>query len=244
MFSMKHAHMRLLLFLGIASIVLISCAGKEEKSELLSLLGVDEKIVDASDQNTDNTYDAITLLKRGEAYFVKAEYIESVAEFERFLSLYPFHRMAAFSQYKVAMSYYHQINSIDRDPAPMEKAMSSFQKVVSQFPQSLYIDEAQEKISELKQRDIQHQFHIGRFYFRTKAYPAAIVRFENILSKSEEEPMNEDVLYFLGLSYFHSGDKDRSMKTFQDFLEKYPNSAYQSKILKRHPQLKNAISRS
>jgi len=221
----------------VASIVFSGCAGTEEKSELLSLLGVDEKIVDANEPGADNTYDAITLLKRGEAYFVKGDYIEAVSEFERFLSLHPFHRMAAFSQYKVAMSYYNQINSIDRDPAPMEKAMASFQKGVSQFPQSLYIEESQEKISELKQRQDAHQLTIGRFYYRTKAYPAAIARFEKILARSGEGPLAEETLYMLGLAYANNGDEDGALRTFRQLLEKFPASELASKIRKRHPKI-------
>lgn len=36
----------------ILALFLVSCAGSGEKSELLSLLGVDEKIVDNSDQGS------------------------------------------------------------------------------------------------------------------------------------------------------------------------------------------------
>lgn len=217
------------LTIAIVFIMLSGCAGSEEKSELLSLLGVDEKIVDTANQETDDTYDAITLLKRGEAYFVKGDPIEAIAEFKRFLSLHPFHRMAAFAQYKIAMSYFQQMHTIDRDPAPMEKALSSFQRVVSQYPNSLYLDEAQAKIKELKYRKNEYEFHIGHFYYRTNAYLAAIARFEKVLSVSEEDPLIEKTLYFLALSHFNRGNPEIALKTFRHLLEKYPESEYKLK---------------
>lgn len=222
------------------TILVLGCAGSEEKSELLSLLGVDEKIVDASDQGADNTYDAITLLKRGEAYFVKGEYIEAVSEFERFLSLYPFHRMAAFSQYKLAMSYFHQINTIDRDPAPMEKALVAFQKVLLQYPQSLYVDEAREKVETLRHRQAEHQFYIGRFYYRTKAYPAAIARLEKVLERSDEGPLTEKTLYLLGLSHRGIGDAETALEIFRKLLTQFPESSYTEKIKKIEFEMKAA----
>ncbi len=210
-------------------LLLSACAGTEEKSELLTILGVDEKIVD-TDQESENTYDALTLLKRGEAYFIKEDYIEAVSEFERFLSLHPFHRMAAFSQYKLAMSYFHQIHTIDRDPAPMEKALAAFQKVKTQFPKSLYVDEATEKIAELKKRQGEHQFQIGRFYFRTEAYPAAIARFEKVLARFEKGELTEKTLFFLGRSHFGAGDHEASLKVFDALLTSYPDSQYKKKV--------------
>ncbi len=210
-------------------LLLSACAGTEEKSELLTILGVDENIVDTNHES-ESTYDALTLLKRGEAFFVKEDYIEAVAEFERFLSLHPFHRMAAFAQYKVAMSYFHQIHTIDRDPAPMEKALTAFQRVKTQFPLSLYVDEATEKITELKNRQGEYQFQIGRFYYRTEAYPAAIARFEKVLARFTEGELAEKALFFLGKTHFGAGDPESSLKAFENLLASYPDSAYKDDI--------------
>lgn len=235
--------MKPILFHFVASMliafILTGCAGSEEKSELLSLLGVDEKIVDTN-HDTEDTYDAITLLKRGEAFYVKEEYIESVAEFERFLLLHPFHRMAPFSQFKLAMSYFQQLNTIDRDPGPMIKAMAAFERVVSQYPQSLYVDEAQEKMAKLKLRGLKHEFLVGHFYYRTEAYAAAIARFNKILIKEPDETLQEKTLYFLGLAHFEAGNKTSAANTFQQFLEKYPQSDFGKKVIKIQVKLKDA----
>jgi len=210
-------------------VLITACSGKEKKSELLTLLGVDEKIVDAN-QDVGDIYDGLTLLKRGEAYFLKEDYPEAVMEFERFLLLHPFHRMAAFAQFKLALSYEQQLNTIDRDPAPMEKAMTAFKKVVSQYPQSLYVDEAKEKISVLEQRQAEYQFLVGHFYYKKEAYPAAIARFKKAVEKSSDPTIEEKSLYFIGLSHLALGALDAASKTFRTLAEKHPESEYLGEI--------------
>lgn len=210
----------------ILTLFLVGCAGSEEKSELLSLLGVDEKIVDNSDQGVENTYDALTLLKRGEANYVKEDYTAASEEYQRFLELHPFHRMAAFAQYRLGMSFYKQMNTNDRDPGPMEKAIGAFEKVVKNYPQSLYTREAEEKLKKLTHRQAAHHLYVGRFYYKNGAYPAAIARFQKALSKGESRSLIEESLYYLGLSYYHAERWNEARETFEKLLQEHPETEF------------------
>lgn len=210
----------------LISILMAGCAASGEKSDLLSLLGVDEKIADTSDQGVESIYDALTLLKRGEAYFVKGDFAEASQEFLRFLELHSLHRMAAFAQYRLGMSYYHQMNTNDRDPGPMEKALGAFQKVVNQYPESLYIGEAREKIGILQRRQAEHHLYVGHFYYKNSAYPAAIFRFKKVLAQEEQGPLAEKALYYMGLSYYYAGGQKDAYETFQKLLKEHPRSSY------------------
>ncbi|MFQ5544271.1 MAG: outer membrane protein assembly factor BamD [Nitrospiria bacterium] len=216
---------------------LAGCAGSEEKSELLSLLGIDEEIVDVSSEEVDNIFDALTLLKRGEAHFVKKEYDEAAAEFQRFLTLHPFNRMASFAQYRLGMSYYKQMHTIDRDPGPMEKAMAALQKVVANYPRSLYVEDAEEKIAALRLRRAEHHFNVGFFYYRTDAYPAAIARFQKVFQEGGDGALIEKTLYYLGLSHYDAGDREASAETFRRLLTEYPDSPYTQKSEKMRTSL-------
>ncbi|MFY9271022.1 MAG: outer membrane protein assembly factor BamD [Candidatus Manganitrophaceae bacterium] len=211
---------------------LVGCAKSGEKSELLSLLGVDEKIVDRSDQEVGKIYDALTLLKRGEANFVKEDYAAAADEFERFLTLHPSHRMAPFAQYRLAMSHYHQMNTNDRDPAPMEKAIDDFSKVVTVYPESLYAVEARAKLAELAHRQAAHHFYVGQFYYKNGAYPAAIRRFQKALSVKDDRSLVEKTLYYMGLSYYYSGQRKESRETLQKLLEEHPEALFANRAKK------------
>jgi outer membrane protein assembly factor BamD len=206
-------------------LLLAGCVGSGEKSELLSLLGIDEKIVDTVDEG-ENIFDALTLLKRGEAHYTQEDYTSAADEFGRFLELYPLHRMAAFAKYRLGMSHYHQMNTHDRDPGPMKKATAAFEKLVTDHPQSLYVEEARENIVKLTRRQAEHEFYIGHFYYKKEAYPAAILRLEKALAKEGKGPTAEKALYYLGLSHYHAGHREEARGIFQKLLSEYPRSPY------------------
>jgi len=213
----------------LLALLLAGCAGSGEQSELLSLLGVDEEIVDHSDQGVEKIYDGLTLLKRGEANFVKEDYTAASEEYQRFLELHPFHRMAAFAQYRLGMSFYKQMNTNDRDPGPMEKAIVAFEKVVKDYPQSLYTRDAQEKLKKLARRQAAHHLYVGRFYYKNGAYPAAIARFQKALSKGESRSLIEESLYYLGLSHYHAEHWDEARETFEKLLREHPETEFSPK---------------
>lgn len=221
----------------LLALFLVGCAGSGEKSELLSLLGVDEKIVDNSDQGVEKIYDGLTLLKRGEANYIKEDYAAATDEYQRFLELHPFHRMAPFAQYRLGMSYYKQMNTNDRDPGPMEKAIVAFEKVVKDYPQSLYKSEAEEKLKELARRQTAHHLYVGRFYYKNSAYPAAIARFQKAIAKGEGPSLIEESLYYLGLSHYYAEQWNEARETFQKLLQEYPQSSFSGRAKQMLTQL-------
>ncbi len=223
------------MFTLIAFVFLAGCSGSPEKSELLSLLGVDEGIAYTSSQESGTIYDAISLLKRGEAHYIVGDYAEAVEEYQRFLDLYPRHRVAHFAQYQVGMAYYRQINPPDRDPGPIEQAKASFNKVITSYPESFYVKEAGEKIAELLRREAEYHLYVGTFYFKRRAYPAAIARLNVALAQGGEGTITEASLYYLGLSHNKSGDQDRANPIFLRLLKEYPSSHYSRKIKEQFP---------
>lgn len=212
--------------------LLFGCASRSQQSDLLTLSLADEAIIDVAGLETDNIYDPLNLLKRGEAYRVKKDYVAASEEYHRFLELYPFHRMASFAQYSLGLCYYNLVRSIDRDPSPVEQALVAFNKVLTDYPESLYVNEAASKIGELTEKQARHEFSIGHFYYKQKIYPAAIARFGNALKKAGGGEVREKILYYMGLSHYWSGDREKAESVLQSLREEYPDSPYirQNKI--------------
>jgi outer membrane protein assembly factor BamD len=200
------------------------------KSELLTLSHTDEGIVDLADQETEKIYDPLSLLKRGEAYWVKEDYIEAASEYRRFLELFPSHKMASFAQYSLASSYARQISTPDRDPTPIENALIAFNKVITKYPDSLYAKDAAEKIKELTLQKAEYQFDIGYFYYKKEAYPAAIARFENLLENKLPDEITEKTLYYMGISHYRNENKEMAQLAFQRLKSEYATSPYNQKL--------------
>jgi outer membrane protein assembly factor BamD len=205
-------------------------ANLSKKSELLTLSQTDTEIVDLADQETETIYDPLSLLKRGEAYWVKEDYIEAASEYRRFLELFPFHKMASFAQYSLASCYARQISTTDRDPTPIENALIAFDKVLTKYPDSLYVKEATEKIKELRRKQGEYQFNIGYFYYKKEIYPAAIARFETLLEKKFPGEVTEKTLYYISIAYGRNGNQEKAELAFQRLKSEYAVSPYIQKI--------------
>jgi len=200
------------------------------KSELLTLSHTDSEIVDLAGQETETIYDPLSLLKRGEAYWVKEDYVSAASEYRRFLELFPSHRMAPFAQYSLAESYAHQVSATDRDPTPIENALIVFHRVLTKYPDSLYAGEAAERIKELRNQQAEYQFYVGYFYYKREAYPAAIARFENLLQTGLPGEITEKTLYYMGLSHYRNGNLEMAKAAFQRLKSEYAASPYNQKL--------------
>jgi outer membrane protein assembly factor BamD len=216
-----------ILFLG-------GCSWFSSKAEepYLPNLEIDEKILEATEGSLEKSYDPLTLLKRSEAYYRDKSYIEASGEYQRFLDLHPLHRFAGYAHFKLGMSYFHQIRSIDQDQEPLQKALHAFQNLLAKYPDSPYTTLAKEKINFCRERLAAYQFYVGRFYYKKNSYPAAVSRFQGILKDFKDTPTITGALYYLGRSYQLSGIPEKATLTFQELITEYPKSPYHEKAVK------------
>ena len=210
-------------------LLLMGCAGRESQSELLTLSHADESIVDAAGPETEHIYDLLSLLRRGEAYRLKKDYVAASHEYQRFLQLDPSHRFAPFAQYQLGLCYFKQVRATDQSAISAVQARNAFEHLLRVYPESLYVRDAASKVVVLKQWEAEHAFRIGHFYYKQKAYAAAIDRFEPLLNQSGIESVAEKALYYTAISYQKNGDSEAAEKAFQRLKTDYPHSVYLKK---------------
>ena len=209
-----------------AVLSLVGCAGRAPQSALLALSHADTSIVDVAGPDTNNIYDPLSLLRRGEAYRIRKEYAEASREYERFLQLAPDHRLAPFAHAMLGLCYFNRVGDSDQSPASAEAGLRIFERITTDYPDSLYAKDAADKIIILKKWKAEHQFRIGHFYYKKKAYTAAINRFDPLLQRTDIGDIAEKALYYTCVSYHRNGNRDAAEKTFQRLKTNYPDSAY------------------
>jgi len=204
------------------------CATEKDTmgSEIRDLLGIDENTTVVTEGTLEQQYEPLTIMKRGESFYAKGNYIESAGEYQRFLELHPIHRLAPFAQFRLGMSYYKQINTVDRDSEPLWKTIQAFQKLIEVYPKSPYVADAKAKLAFCRERLAQYQMYIGHFYYHKGAYPAAIYRFNKVVKEYGDLGIASEALYRLALSYKDLGKKGQAETTLRLLLEKYPESRY------------------
>ena len=160
------------------------------------------------------------------AYFLNKDYIEAASGYEDFRKLHPKHPQADFALYRQGMSYFNQINSIDTDQTPVKNAKITFDSYLKLYPDGAQRAEVQEKHRECRDKQLQYELYVGRFYLKTDAYKAAIGRFEESLKMFADSARRDEVLYYLGRAYMEDGQKAKGREIFGQLVREFPGSAY------------------
>lgn len=165
-------------------------------------------------------------LNIADAYFLNKDYIEAAAGYEDFRKLHPKHPQADFALYRQGMSYFNQIHSIDTDQTPVKNAQTTLASYLTLYPTGEHFAEVQEKNRECRDKQLQYELYVGRFYLKTDAYKAAIARFEESLKMFTDSTRRDEVLYYLGRAYLEDGQKTKGREVFGQLAREFPGSTY------------------
>jgi len=165
-------------------------------------------------------------LQIADAYFLNGDYIEASTAYEDFRKLHPSHPQAGFALFRQGMSNYKQINGIDTDQTPVKNALTIFESYLKSYPAGEQLSEVQEKIRDCRDKQLQYELYVGRFYLKTGAYKSAIGRFEDALRLYPDLERRDEALYYLGRSYLEDGQKSKGREVFGKLSSEFPGSAF------------------
>jgi outer membrane protein assembly factor BamD len=165
-------------------------------------------------------------LKVADCHFFRKEYVEAIAAYEEFKKIHPTHEEMPYVQFQIGMSYYNQMQAIDRDQTSTKKALSNFEYLIATYPPSLFTEKAKEKVGVCKKQLADHEFYIGNFYYKRDRFQAAVSRFEGLLEKFPKGPQEDKTLYFLGKSYLELDQWLKAEVAFIKIVTDYPKSPY------------------
>jgi outer membrane protein assembly factor BamD len=155
-------------------------------------------------------------LKLADSYFQRKKYPEAVAAYEHFERMHPTNDAVPYAIYQAGMSWFEQRRSPDRDQVPSESALTAFYRLLENFPDSEYAQKAAEPIKECHRLLAEHDFEVGRFYYRQGNYKAALARFEKVLTNYEDVGSHRQALAYMALT------KERLMRVEEKNQDKNP----------------------
>lgn len=161
-----------------------------------------------------------------DAYFLNKDFIEAAAAYEDFRKLHPSHERAGYALYRQAMSHFNQIHSIDTDQTPVKNALVTFESYLRLYPAGEHLPEVTEKIGACRDKQLQYEIYVGKFYLKTGKFPAAIGRFEEALKAFPGSSRLDEVLHYLGRAYQKSGQQARAVEVFARLVKDFPASRY------------------
>jgi len=175
-------------------------------------------------------YAVIAELRLGDIHYFKEEYVEAIHMYEEFKRLHPSNPDVPYAIYQLGMCHFKQLETFDRDQTPAEKASTFFEYLIKNYPASPFTGSAMGYYKICRQSMFEHDYAIGRYYYKNKKYWAAKERFRDVLTQYTFIKNRDEVLYYLGLSYNHMGEPDKAREVLLNLQEGHPGSPYAEQL--------------
>ncbi len=153
-------------------------------------------------------------------------YADAIATGNRYMNLYPKSEDAAYAQYLVGLSYWKQISSVTQDQRNSVKTIEAMQRVVNDFPDSEYVDDAQAKIRFARDQLAGKEMQVGRYYLERKEYLASIQRFRVVVERYPNTNQIEEALARLVEAYYAMGVVQEAQTAAAVLGHNYPDSQW------------------
>lgn len=175
--------------------------------------------------------DPLVKLAFADSYFYQpsiTNVIEAQSRYQQFLTFYPSSPLAGYAQFQLAMCYLKQSPQPHHDQTYTRKAIEEFEKVGKIDPGGRFVRAADQMRDRCTNKLAMHDFQVGVFYFRRKAFPAVIARFKDLLESYPRYDKPDGVYYYLGLALIRSGNEAEGRIYLEKVQRDYPSSRYAS----------------
>ena len=163
------------------------------------------------------------------AAYKNGEFVLSETLSKEFINQHPSHAHVDYAKYMLAMSYYRERLSAEKDPTMTHAAIDAFRQLLHDHPESDYAKDGQARLQSLYNALAKHELTVGKFYFDRKRYVAASNRFLEVTKSYQTTPSIEEALYYLAASYHRMGLRKDAHQIAVLLLHNYPHSSWASK---------------
>ena len=225
---------RLILFLLI-SLIVSSCSKDEIKKTVINELNLETQVLEAYEQGVKslkegdalfaakNFNEAEILFPQSQwapksaimaaySYYSQDYYLDAIAELNRFIKVYPYHKDLDYVYYLLGLCWYEQIIDEKKDLQTIIKAKEKFLFLINNYPNTEYALDAEFKIDLINDTLASKEMYVGRYYFEKKKWIPAINRFRVVVDKYERTIYIEEALHRLVEIYYTLGLIEESRK--------------------------------
>ena len=146
------------------------------------------------------------------SYYSQNYYGDAMAELIRFSRVYPNHKDIAYAEYLLGLCYYEQIIDAKKDLQSIVNAKTTFESLISKYPDSEFATDATFKIDLINEILAGKEMFIGRYYFDKKKWIPAINRFRTVIDEYDTTIYAEEALHRLVEVYYTIGLIDEAKK--------------------------------
>lgn len=234
-------------------IVLTACSSTnkegqdlEESAELVNATKTAEQLYDEANANLEDKNYRIAIDKFQEverlhpyskwatkaqmmaayAAYQEDSYDEAILALDRFVDLHPGNEDVDYAYYLQSLAYYEQISDVARDQEMTEKALKSFDTLITRFPNSEYARDARLKRDLTLDHLAGKEMEIGRYYLNRNQVNAAINRFRTVVKDYQTTTHVPEALHRLVEGYLTLGLRQEATRVAAVLGHNYQGSKW------------------
>ncbi len=172
------------------------------------------------------------------SYYLDHDYTNSIQSAQRFISVHPGNRDAAYAYYLVALGYYEQIQDVTRDQKITRQALDALGELTRRYPTSRYSSDARLKIDLVNDHLGGKEMEVGRFYEGRGQWLAASMRFRAVIDTYQTTTHAPEALMRLTECYLALGVPEEAQKATAVLGRNYAGTQWYErayKLMQEHP---------
>ena len=208
------------LYLLFFLLILVSCSKKDLKDSVIKEKSLELQVLEAYDIGKDalesgdvlyaakkfNEVETLfpqsdlaprSALMAAYSYYTQDYYADSIAELERFIKVYPYHKDISYAHYLMGICFFEQIVDEKKDLQSIKNAKIKFDFILREYPNTEYALDSEFKISLINDILASKEMYVGRYYFDRKKWIPAINRFREIIDNYDTTIYAEEALHRL-----------------------------------------------
>ena len=209
-------------------VLIISCAKKEKKVEVLKEKNLETQMIEVYNQ-------AIVELERGDViyagkkfseaellypqsvwapravlmsaygYFTQGYFSDAISELERFLIKYKYHPNTDYAYYLLALCHYDQIVDEKKDLKEIVQAKKYFELIINEYPNTEYANDSKFKLELIIEIMASKEMYLARYYTQREKWIPAINRYKKVVSEYDKTIYIEEALHRLVELHYRIG---------------------------------------
>ncbi len=157
-------------------------------------------------------------------------YLEAGVRYKDFRNRYPSHPKSDYALFRLAQCSDRQAERPDREQGNTRLAATAYRELAINYPDSPYATESRARLGVMRGLLAEHEYLVGHFYLRRRAWKAAKGRMDMILAAYPEYAGLDKVLYEAGLLEKRMGNKDEARTLWERLARDYPASPLVKKV--------------
>lgn len=167
------------------------------------------------------------------AYYKNDDPEAALAAAERFIKVNPRSPGVDYAFYLKGLVNYNRgigflerflpTDASQRDPGSAKDAYDNFNELILRFPESKYVADARLRMVALRNNMAMYEMHVADFYYRRRAYVAAINRADNVVKNYQRTIAVPYALQLMQKSYRKLGMDDLAADAGRVFKLNYPD---------------------